>query len=372
MKIETKTIVKIGVGIFLLYLAIYYWNTVSDLFFAAIGAASPLIIGALIAYLVNILMTFFERHYFPKSSKPAVVKSRRAVCLTAAILAMLFIVATVCYLIIPELWASVVLIIARLPGQIESLLEYANELEFIPDNIIDILENIDWKSRIEQIVSVFTTGLGNVVNTVIKTLSSVFSGIVTALIAIIFAMYLLIGRDKLLRQSHRLLKHYLRPRVCEKLFYVLHIVNDSFRRFIVGQCTEAVILGILCTVGMMIFRFPYATMIGALVAFTALIPIAGAYIGAGVGAFMILTVSPIKALLFLVFIIVLQQIEGNAIYPRVVGSSIGLPGVWVLAAVTIGGGVMGIPGMLIGVPLTASLYRIIRNDINHTSSTEET
>ena len=140
-------------------------------------------------------------------------------------------------------------------------------------------------------------------------------------------------------------------------------MNGCFRRFLVGQCTEAVILGLLCMAGMLLFRFPYATMVGALIGFTALIPVAGAYIGAGVGAFMIFTVSPVKALLFLVFIVVLQQLEGNLIYPKVVGSSIGLPGIWVLAAVTVGGGILGIFGMLLAVPLAAACYQMVREDV---------
>lgn len=140
--------------------------------------------------------------------------------------------------------------------------------------------------------------------------------------------------------------------------------RTCFHKYIVGQCTEALILGALCTVGMWIFGFPYATMTGAVIAFTALIPVAGGYIGAAVGAFMIMTVSPMKAILFLVYIVVLQQLEGNLIYPRVVGSSMGLPAIWVLAAVTVGGGVMGIVGMLIGVPLAATLYRLLREDVN--------
>jgi predicted PurR-regulated permease PerM len=145
---------------------------------------------------------------------------------------------------------------------------------------------------------------------------------------------------------------------------VLGILNDSFHKYIVGQCVEAVILGTLCVLGMLIFRFPYATMIGTLVGFTALIPVAGAYIGAGVGTFMILTVSPMKAVLFLIFIAVLQQVEGNLIYPKVVGSSIGLPGMWVLAAVTVGGSLFGVFGMLVGVPMAAALYRILKNDMH--------
>ena len=156
-----------------------------------------------------------------------------------------------------------------------------------------------------------------------------------------------------------------------KITYVLSILNDCFRKYIVGQCTEAVILGLLCIIGMLILQLPYATMIGALIALTALIPVAGAYIGAVVGAFMILTVSPIKALIFLIFLVILQQFEGNIIYPKVVGSSLGLPGIWVLAAITVGGGIMGIFGMLIGVPIVAAIYRIVKNDVNKSADPAE-
>lgn len=199
---------------------------------------------------------------------------------------------------------------------------------------------------------------------VVNVVSRVFSGIVTGLLAIIFSLYLLIGKDKLSSQCERVMKRYMKKTWYEKTVYVLRILNDCFGKYIVGQCTEAVILGLLCTLGMLIFRFPYATMIGALIAFTALIPVAGAYIGGAIGAFMVLTVSPVKAVLFVVFLVILQQIEGNLIYPRVVGSSIGLPGIWVLAAVTVGGGVMGIFGMLLGVPIAAAIYRMLRDDIN--------
>lgn len=152
---------------------------------------------------------------------------------------------------------------------------------------------------------------------------------------------------------------------------MLSVLNECFHKYIVGQCTEALILGGLCTLGMLILQLPYATMTGAVIAFTALIPVAGAYIGAGVGAFMILTVSPVKAIIFLIFIVILQQLEGNLIYPRVVGSSMGLPGIWVLAAVTVGGGVMGIPGMLLCVPLAAAFYKLLREDVNRIPSKEE-
>jgi predicted PurR-regulated permease PerM len=198
---------------------------------------------------------------------------------------------------------------------------------------------------------------------VIGAVTSVVSGVVTAIIVIIFGIYLLISKDKLSNQFSRISSRYLKKDWNEKIRYMISIIDDSFHRYIVGQCTEAVILGSLCAIGMLILKLPYAAMIGALVAFTALIPIVGAFIGAGVGAFLILMQSPVKALVFLVFIVILQQVEGNLIYPRVVGSSMGLPGIWVLAAITVGGGVMGITGILISVPIAATIYKLIRNSL---------
>ncbi|HJD30447.1 MAG TPA: AI-2E family transporter, partial [Candidatus Eisenbergiella stercorigallinarum] len=165
-------------------------------------------------------------------------------------------------------------------------------------------------------------------------------------------------------QAKRILRAYLKEKTVREIGRVIRTADDTFSSFIIGQCTEAVILGTLCALGMLVFDFPYAVMIGSFIGVTALIPIVGAYLGAGLGAFMILTVDPLKALLFLIFIVVLQQLEGNLIYPRVVGSSIGLPGMWVLAAVTVGGGLMGIGGMLLGVPLTATAYKLLRSDVN--------
>jgi predicted PurR-regulated permease PerM len=201
------------------------------------------------------------------------------------------------------------------------------------------------------------------VDIAIGTVTSVFSVIITAFLGVIFAVYILASKDKLREQANRLMACYLKDKHISGIRYVLGVFDGCFHSYIVGQCLEALILGALCTVGMLLLRMPYATMIGALMAFTALIPIAGAWIGAGVGAFMILTVSPVKALIFLVFILVLQQIEGNLIYPKVVGSSIGLPGIWVLVAVTVGGGIFGVPGMLFGVPLSATVYRLVGNHV---------
>lgn len=364
MKISWKSCFKICVSVFILYLCIHFFPTVLSLLKGLFGAATPLLIGGVLAYLLNILMSFYERYYFPKSQKAIAVKTRRPICMTAAILTLLAISALVVGLVVPELISCVTLLISKLPDFITFLIDKVKEFGVLPQDIIATLEAVDWNSRIEQVLGVVTSGIGNFVNILINTVFSVFSGVITAFLSIIFAIYLLASKDSLKVQVKRVARCYMKDSIYSKASYVLGVLDDCFHRYIVGQCTEAVILGALCTVGMFILGLPYATMVGALVAFTALIPIAGAYIGAIVGAFMIFTVSPIKALIFLIFIIVLQQLEGNLIYPRVVGSSIGLPAFWVLSAVTLGGGVLGIWGMLLGVPIAAAIYKIVKADVS--------
>lgn len=370
MKTETKTYLKIGGGVLLLFLCIHYWDNIEGFIGLAFSAAFPLLVGCMIAYMVNILMVWFERRYFPRSQKKLVVASRRIVCLVLAILTMLALVALVTWLIVPELIDCFKTVASLVPPAASKILEFSEEHNLLSDDVIALFEDIDWKSKISQILNVLTIGVGNVMDVVVNVVSRVFSGIVTGLLAIIFSLYLLLGKDRLSSQCERVMTRYMKKTWYENTMYVLRILNDCFRKYIVGQCTEAAILGLLCTVGMLIFRFPYATMIGALIAFTALIPVAGAYIGGAIGAFMVLTVSPVKAVLFVIFLVILQQLEGNLIYPRVVGSSIGLPGIWVLAAVTVGGGVMGIFGMLLGVPLAAAIYRILRDDMNKAENAE--
>lgn len=370
MKVEWKSCFRIGCSLFLLYLCITYWSGAVGIFSMALGAAMPLLIGCVIAYIINILMSFYERHYFPKAKKPGLIKSRRPVCMLAAFITLLLVIVLLAKLVVPELAACVELLFAQIPGAVRSVVDWLETTELVSEEMLEPLKDIDWKSRLEQIIGVLTTGVSSVMGTAINLVSTVFSGIVTALFALIFAIYLLTGKEKLGGQFDRLMMRYMKDKVYTKTRYVLSVMNDRFHKYIVGQCTEALILGGLCTIGMLILNIPYATMTGAVIAFTALIPVAGGYIGAAVGAFMIMTVSPIKAVIFLIFIVVLQQLEGNLIYPKVVGSSMGLPAIWVLAAVTIGGGVMGIAGMLIGVPIAATMYRLLREDVNRVPDKE--
>ena len=362
MKLSWKDTLKLFALLFGLYLGIHYWPRAVALVKAVIGAAMPLIIGCVVAYLVNILMSLYERTFF-SNAKGSARNLKRPVCMIGAFVTLFAIVALVIGLILPQLVSCVRLIIERIPGFMNSTLALIDRWEIVPDDIIAQLSAVDWNSKIGEIISFLTSGIGNVMGVVVSTVSSVFSGIVTALLALIFSIYLLSSKETLGEQFERVIHRYLPDRWCDRMDYVLDVVDDCFHRYIVGQCIEAVIIGVLCTLGMSLLRLPYATMIGALVAFTALIPVAGAYIGAFVGAFMILTVNPIQAVIFLVFLVILQQLEGNLIYPRVVGSSMGLPGIWVLAAVTVGGGIMGIGGMLLGVPLAAAAYRLLRDDV---------
>ncbi len=363
-RVETATCVKLAIAVFAVYLCIRYWPQVAKFIMGVFDAAEPLIIGAVVAFLVNILMRSLEKIIFPKAKKQVLITTRRIICMFLAFILLIGIVALIVWLIAPQLVSCIEIIISEVPPLFNSIVKWLQKTQILPDDIMSELASIDWKSNLTKIFDVLTSGIGSVFDIVVSTVTSVFSGVVTALVSLIFAIYILLDKERLSKQFKRLEKCYLGLSKRRKYNHTLQTIKDSFEKFIVGQCKEAVILGVLCSVGMWIFRFPYASMIGALIGFTALIPVAGAYIGAAVGAIMILTESPFKALLFIVFIVVLQQLEGNLIYPKVVGESIGLPGLWVLAAVTIGGGVMGILGMLIGVPLVAAIYKLVGEDMD--------
>ena len=370
MKVDWKSCVRIGISVFLLYLCVTYWPVFIDLLHNLLQAATPLLLGCVLAYAINILMSFYETHYFPQSANPALKKSRRPVCMLAAFLTLAVLLIFIVKLVIPELVSCIKLLAGQVPAAINDLLAWLETQNIVPETILASLQTVDWRAKTQQIIGFLTSGISSVMGVAVSAAVSVFSGAVTLLLAVIFSIYLLSGKEKLGNQFHRLMLRYVKPDIDAKMRYILSVLNDSFHKYIVGQCTEAVILGALCTVGMLVLNLPYATMTGAVIAFTALVPVAGAYIGAGVGALMILTVSPVKAIIFLVFIVVLQQLEGNLIYPRVVGSSLGLPAIWVLTAVTLGGGLLGIPGMLLCVPLASALYRLIKEDVNRSQTKE--
>ncbi|MGI5969025.1 MAG: AI-2E family transporter [Lachnospiraceae bacterium] len=362
VNIKWKTCFKIGVSAFILFLCIYYWQTAVNYLLVIAGSLISLFIGGVIAYIVNILMTFLESHYFADSNKKYVIKSRRPVCMIVSFLIVLLIVVLVIALVVPELIKSISMIINRLPVAFRNLSENELVTKYLPV-ISEYISNINWNEIVNRAQRFFTDNFGGMAGNLISTVSTVFSSVLNFVLGLIFSIYLLLSKDRLCAQAKEIMEHYVKKNWNEKIQYVLTILNRNFHRFIVGQCTEAVILGVLCAVGMVIFRFPYAIMIGVLVGFTALIPVVGAYVGAAAGIFMMLTISPMKALMFVIFIVVLQQLEGNLIYPRVVGNSLGLPALWVLVAVTVGGGIGGVIGMLVAVPIVSSIYQLVQNDV---------
>ena len=330
-----------------------------------LSAAAPLLLGMVIAYILNILLKKIEKYYFPGSRNAAVVKSRRPVCIFLSFLALGLILFFVVKMVVPELVSSIRLITEEIPPAFEELrLWGVKNFEEVPE-LQETLANldIDWKATIKKVLDILIAGAGGIFTSVVSVISSVMGAVSQLVIGMIFAIYLLSAKETLASQVDDCMRAYLKPGTRERILYVAGTFHKTFTNFIVGQAMEAVIIGALCALGMTVLRMPYAVMTGTAVGVTALIPVVGAYIGAAVGAFMVFTVNPLQAVFFVIFLVILQQLEGNLIYPKVVGGSIGLPGLWVLAAVTIGGGVMGIGGMLIGVPLTASVYRLLEKDV---------
>ena len=335
----------------------------------SMGAKSlyPLALGAVIAYIINIIMRWYETKFFPQSEKKFVSVIRRPVCLVLSLLSAAAILALVLNIIIPEIINAVKLITTKVPplyndckvyilkklSEYPELQQQANEMF----NEFDVKE-LDWTSVTENISYFVQHGVIGIISSALGLVSTVAGYVTNYIIAFIFAIYLLLRKDKLLNDVNRIQKAYFSERFNTILNHVCKTGHESFRNFFVGQFVEAIILGSLCFIGMTILKLPYAAMSGTLVGVTALIPIVGAFIGAGISAFIIMTENPMQAVIFLIFLIILQQFEGNIIYPKVVGDSIGLPGIWVLAAVTVGGGLFGIGGMLVGVPLAATMYKL--------------
>jgi len=330
------------------------------------SATVPLISGLAMAYVLNILMKKLEKIYFPKSKNEIINKSRRAVCIFLAILLIIFILVIVALIVIPELVNAISVIIAAIPKSVDDIIKFidtnSDKYEVIENTLTTLQIDINEISR--GVMTFASSLLTGVLNSIILFASTMANSLINFIISLVFAIYALANKEKLSYQIKKVMKAFLKNKSIEKINYVFHVINESFSNFIVGQCVEAVIIGGLCTAGMFVFRFPYAVTVGVFISVTALIPIVGAYLGAALGAFIILTVSPLKAVLFLLYITILQQLENTLIYPKVVGSSIGLPGIWVFAAITIGAGLGGIVGMLLSVPVAATIYKLFVDKVN--------
>ena len=336
-------------------------------------AFSPLVIGCAIAFVFNIIMSFFERHYFPKSRKKIAEKTKRPVCLLFSVCIVALGIFLIAKIVVPEVAESCKVLYNTIPDIAEKLKEWAiKNFENIPDIQKKISElDINWATVTENIASFLTSGATGLISSLVGIIGSFTLSITKICVGIAFAIYLLIYKDGIKKGVSRLKNAYLEKKTADKLQHIFDVTNKTFKSFFVGQFTEAIILGFLCSIGMLILRLPYAVMTGTVVGVTALVPIVGAFIGAIVGAFMILTVNPMQAVIFIIFLIILQQIEEKFIYPKVVGSSIGLPGIWVLASITVGGAMSGILGMLLGVPTVAVIYKLVCENLEKRESEKE-
>jgi predicted PurR-regulated permease PerM len=323
---------------------------------------TPLIAGAILAFILTMLVNSFEHMLFSKTEKPLLKKVRTPLALFISIAVVLLLIALFLYLIIPQL--------------IETGSHLVNQLEPAYHTVIEFLEektaNIPWlgdvikdaSSKDSPTMRKLAELIADFGSTLFTITGSVLSAIVSVLFTIIFSIYIVLNRRKLSGQFDRLFAAYLKPVTKRRLYHVLEVARDTFAGFFAGQLLQAVIVGALVTVGMLIFRFPYAPMVGSAVGFCALVPVIGSFIGGAVGFIMIAPLSINKALLFLLYLIILLQLVANFIYPKVLGRSIGMPGIWVFTAVIVGAGLGGIGGVLLGVPLTATVYKLLREQVN--------
>lgn len=350
----------------LIFLGIRHIDQVAAAIAWVINLFKPLLIGAVLALFLNVPLGFVECHLFRKHPTPQKMKMRRPLAILLSFVFVLGIFIGIAFLVIPELADAVGLVITSLMDSLDHLAalentaDYSNipfgeQLAQIDIDLLQLKDNLSqWLKQIET----------TVMDSVGGALGSIASAAVDFAIGLVFSIYILANKEQLKRQICRLIRVWLPSKFGDWMIHVSAVNVKNFKLFAAGQTTEAVILGSLCTVGMLILRIPYAPMIGALVGVTALIPYVGAWISTLVGAFIILTVNPFKALVFVVFLLILQQVEGNAIYPKVVGAKINLPPIWVLAAITLGGTLAGPIGMLLGVPIAASAYSLLREATN--------
>ena len=322
-------------------------------FSKVLSVSKPFIIGAVIAYVLNIIINILEKKPFKK-----IKKGKRLISVTTSLLIVVGFIIFLLSVLIPQLQNAGEIFIDNLPKYQETINDINNKygLSETEINILDIQDNKLGKELINKLSS-DSKGL---IDFGWNFASSLLSGIVNAFIGIVFAVYILMDKEHLERQIKRVLKKLLKPKMYDKLCDVSSLAHKTFSDFVKVQTLEACILGMLCFIGMLIFRFPYAGTISVVVGFTALVPVFGAFVGLIIGAFLIFMVSPMQALWFIIFFEILQQLENNLVYPRVVGGKIGLPSIWVLVGVTLGGSLFGVFGMLIGVPILSVVYNLIR------------
>lgn len=346
----------------LLIFVIVKFDALWDMVGRTIGIFTPLFIGLAIAFVLDRPCAFFKRRFDKPLASTRAAKLSVPLAVACSYLAFFAVVAAIISFVIPQLVSSFELFASNFGGYMSTAQTWLNEL-VIKLNLESLdLSNLDtiFKNMLNSALNAVT----NVAGTVMVFTGNLVSVVVTAVLAFVFSIYMLAGKSTLLRQCRRVLKAYTPGKVYHGTLTVVRLTAETFSKFVSGQVIEACIIGSLCCLGMLLLRLPYAPLIGMIIGVCALIPIVGAYVGATLAAILLAMVNPINALIFLVFLVVLQQIEGNVIYPRVVGSSIGLPGIWVLTAVTVGGGLFGFLGMLLSVPVASVLYTLLRQNVH--------
>ena len=363
---KRRQIAKWIIGVFticiLIFLGLRHIDHVANAFIWLKQLLKPLWIGVILALFLNVPLGFIERHLFKKRPTPRKEKLRRPLAILLSIALVLGIFIGAAFLVLPELVDAVGIVISSVMNGMDQLAAFENAADYSAFPFGEQLAQIDidflqLKDSLNELLRQLG---GSIVDGAASALGSFASTAFDFVIGLVFSIYILANKEKLKYQISRLIHVWLPERFGAWIIHVTSVCGKNFKLFVAGQTTEAVILGTLCAIGMLILRIPYAPMIGALVGVTALIPYVGALLATVIGAFMILTVNPFKALVFVVFLLALQQVEGNAIYPKVVGAKINLPAMWVLAAITVGGGLAGPMGMLLGVPAAASAYALLR------------
>ena len=325
----------------------------------------PFILGGAIAFVLNVPMNFFQRHLFPKEKTEKskfLQKIEKPVCLIIVLICVIGVISLVMFVLIPQLKDTFMSLGRSIQAFVPKVQQWLRIwFEGNPEmlRMINSFE-FDWNKVMNTLFDFFKNGAGSVVDTTLETAKNIVNGLTTFVIAFVFAIYILLQKAKLNVQSRKVLFAFVRKGRAEAILEVFSLTYSTFSSFLTGQCVEAVILGSMFVIAMTIFKLPYALLVGIVIAFTALIPIFGAFVGCGIGTLLIFIDNPMKALIFIILFLVLQQIEGNFIYPKVVGNSVGLPSMWVLAAVSIGSSLMGIVGMLIFIPIVSVIYALFR------------
>ena len=371
MNLNKENLKKIrGLIVFTVILLIALWNysLILDVLGQGVGIVYPFLLGGAIAFVINVPMSFFEEKLFQNQmmkNKKVAQRLARPISLIITLIVVVSVIGLVVFGVLPKLGDTFISIGKGIQSFMPKAQSWAEEIFHNNKEIKEWLDSLtlDWDKIINEVVKFFTSGASSVLGSTFVVARRIASGITTFVIVFVFACYILLQKEKLNIQIRKVMYAYMKEDLVKKVLDVCSLSYRTFSNFLTGQCLEAVILGTMFVICMGILQMPYAMLIGVLIAFTALIPIFGAFIGCVVGAFLILTVAPMKALVFVIMFLILQQIEGNLIYPRVVGSSVGLPSIWVLAAVSIGASLMGIVGMLVFIPIVSVLYALLRRDV---------